>query len=149
MVLGYVTSEHAVTCGASAKAEMFMVMEWRFWNYLPPLARSLWIHRSCYGNRFNIIAWACMLVNEGREHEVFTPGLRDTAPREDLKIASPCYNVSCRYTFGFSFNEATCEALNTITTSCTELVMAVLYFFPSMEFKAENPVLSILIHPVS
>lgn len=87
---------------------------------------------SCCGNRLNIIAWACMLVKQGWEHEVFTPGLRDTTSREDLRITSPftspCYYVCCRYTFGFSFNGASCEALKTITASCIELFEAVLYF---------------------
>lgn len=56
-----------MTCGASAKAEMFMVMEWRFWNYLPPLARSLWIHRflAMGIDATSLLGHACLLTKVG------------------------------------------------------------------------------------
>ncbi|KAL6526343.1 LRR receptor-like serine/threonine-protein kinase rpk2 [Orobanche minor] len=39
---------------------------------------------SSYGNGFDIVAWACMLLYQGRGEELFTAGLWDDGPREDL-----------------------------------------------------------------
>ncbi|KAG6418198.1 hypothetical protein SASPL_120398 [Salvia splendens] len=39
---------------------------------------------SSYGNGFNIVAWACMLLRQGRAKEFFTGGLWDVGPHDDL-----------------------------------------------------------------
>ncbi|KAL5217302.1 hypothetical protein ABZP36_017986 [Zizania latifolia] len=39
---------------------------------------------SPYGNAFNIVAWACMLLQKGRAREFFIEGLWDVAPHDDL-----------------------------------------------------------------
>ena len=39
---------------------------------------------SPYGNGFNIVAWACMLLQKGRAREFFIEGLWDVAPHDDL-----------------------------------------------------------------
>ncbi|KAL3597043.1 hypothetical protein D5086_008680 [Populus alba] len=39
---------------------------------------------SPYGNGFNIVAWACMLLRQGRAKEFFTGGLWDAGPHDDL-----------------------------------------------------------------
>ncbi|CBI21210.3 unnamed protein product, partial [Vitis vinifera] len=39
---------------------------------------------SSYGNGFNIVAWGCMLLRQGRAKEFFTAGLWDAGPHDDL-----------------------------------------------------------------
>ncbi|KAK9106802.1 hypothetical protein Syun_022813 [Stephania yunnanensis] len=39
---------------------------------------------SSYGNGFNIVAWACMLLRQGRAKEFFTTGLWDAGPHDSL-----------------------------------------------------------------
>ncbi|KAK6913350.1 Leucine-rich repeat [Dillenia turbinata] len=39
---------------------------------------------SSYGNGFNIVQWACMLLRQGRAKEFFTAGLWDAGPHDDL-----------------------------------------------------------------
>nr|CAD1837942.1 unnamed protein product [Ananas comosus var. bracteatus] len=39
---------------------------------------------SPYGNGFNIVAWACMLLRQGRAREFFIEGLWDVGPHDDL-----------------------------------------------------------------
>ncbi|GLJ45926.1 hypothetical protein SUGI_0966960 [Cryptomeria japonica] len=46
--------------------------------------RSLDPSFSSYGNGFNIVAWALMLLNGGRAREIFVPGLWDSGPHDDL-----------------------------------------------------------------
>lgn len=79
---GYVAPEYAATCRVSDKADVYSYGV----VFLELLSgkKSLDPSFSCYGNGFNIVSWACMLVREGREHEVFIPGLWDTGPRENL-----------------------------------------------------------------
>eukprot|EP01018_Ginkgo_biloba_P017736 Gb_19951 [translate_table: standard] len=79
---GYVAPEYAMTCRVSDKADVYsygvVLLE------LLSGKKSLDPSFSSYGNGFNIVAWACMLLKEGRAREVFTPGLWDTGPRDDL-----------------------------------------------------------------
>lgn len=79
---GYVAPEYAATCRVSDKADVYSYGV----VFLELLSgkKSLDPSFSSYGNGFNIVSWACMLVREGREHEVFIPGLWETGPREDL-----------------------------------------------------------------
>lgn len=79
---GYVAPEYAATCRVSDKADVYSYGV----VFLELLSgkKSLDPSFSSYGNGFNIVSWACMLVREGRGHEFFIPGLWDTGPHEDL-----------------------------------------------------------------
>lgn len=79
---GYVAPEYAATCRVSDKADVYSYGV----VFLELLSgkKSLDPSFSSYGNGFNIVSWACMLVREGRGHEVFIPGLWDTGPHDDL-----------------------------------------------------------------
>ncbi|GAB2279915.1 hypothetical protein Dimus_014550 [Dionaea muscipula] len=81
---GYVAPEYAMTCRVSDKADVYsygvVLLE------LLSDKKALDPSFSPYGNGFNIVAWACMLLRQGRAKEFFTAGLWDNGngPRDDL-----------------------------------------------------------------
>lgn len=79
---GYVAPEYAMTCRVSDKADVYsygvVLLE------LLSDKKALDPSFSSYGNGFNIVAWACMLLRQGRAKEFFTPGLWEVAPHDDL-----------------------------------------------------------------
>ncbi|XP_072987496.1 LRR receptor-like serine/threonine-protein kinase RPK2 isoform X2 [Typha latifolia] len=79
---GYVAPEYAMTCRVSDKADVYsygvVLLE------LISDKKALDPSFSPYGNGFNIVAWACMLLEKGRAREFFTEGLWDVAPHDDL-----------------------------------------------------------------
>ncbi|XP_077222789.1 receptor-like protein kinase 2 [Tasmannia lanceolata] len=79
---GYVAPEYAMTCRVSDKADVYsygvVLLE------LISDKKALDPSFSSYGNGFNIVAWACMLLRQGRAREVFTAGLWEVGPHDDL-----------------------------------------------------------------
>ncbi|WMV18953.1 hypothetical protein MTR67_012338 [Solanum verrucosum] len=79
---GYVAPEYAMTCRVSDKADVYsygvVLLE------LISDKKALDPSFSSYGNGFNIVAWACMLLRQGRAKEFFTAGLWDSGPHDDL-----------------------------------------------------------------
>ncbi|KAI3462880.1 hypothetical protein Pfo_019543 [Paulownia fortunei] len=79
---GYVAPEYAMTCRVSDKADVYsygvVLLE------LISDKKALDPSFSSYGNGFNIVAWACMLLRQGRAKEFFTTGLWDAGPHDDL-----------------------------------------------------------------
>ncbi|XP_020091986.1 LRR receptor-like serine/threonine-protein kinase RPK2 isoform X2 [Ananas comosus] len=79
---GYVAPEYAMTCRVSDKADVYsygvVLLE------LLSDKKALDPSFSPYGNGFNIVTWACMLLQKGRAREFFTEGLWDVAPHDDL-----------------------------------------------------------------
>lgn len=79
---GYVAPEYAMTCRVSDKADVYsygvVLLE------LMSDKKALDPSFSSYGNGFNIVAWACMLLRQGRAKEFFTAGLWDAGPHDDL-----------------------------------------------------------------
>jgi Leucine-rich repeat (LRR) protein len=79
---GYVAPEYAMTCRVSDKADVYsygvVLME------LISNKKALDPSFSLYGNGFNIVAWACMLLRQGRAREFFIDGLWDVGPHDDL-----------------------------------------------------------------
>ncbi|KAM0055423.1 putative protein kinase RLK-Pelle-LRR-XV family [Helianthus debilis subsp. tardiflorus] len=79
---GYVAPEYAMTCRVSDKADVYsygvVLLE------LLSDKKALDPSFSSYGNGFNIVAWALMLLQEGRAKEFFTAGLWDAGPHDDL-----------------------------------------------------------------
>ncbi|KAF3444863.1 hypothetical protein FNV43_RR14556 [Rhamnella rubrinervis] len=79
---GYVAPEYAMTCRVSDKADVYsygvVLLE------LLSDKKALDPSFSSYGNGFNIVAWACMLLRQGRAKEFFTAGLWDASPHDDL-----------------------------------------------------------------
>ncbi|XP_039116940.1 LRR receptor-like serine/threonine-protein kinase RPK2 [Dioscorea cayenensis subsp. rotundata] len=79
---GYVAPEYAMTCRVSDKADVYsygvVLLE------LISDKKALDPSFSPYGNGFNIVAWACMLLRQGRSHEFFAEGLWDVGPHDDL-----------------------------------------------------------------
>ncbi|XP_062151041.1 LRR receptor-like serine/threonine-protein kinase RPK2 [Alnus glutinosa] len=79
---GYVAPEYAMTCRVSDKADVYsygvVLLE------LLSDKKALDPSFSPYGNGFNIVAWACMLLRQGRAKEFFTAGLWDAGPHDDL-----------------------------------------------------------------
>ncbi|KAG0458477.1 hypothetical protein HPP92_023634 [Vanilla planifolia] len=79
---GYVAPEYAMTCRVSDKADVYsygvVLLE------LLSDKKALDPSFSPYGNGFNIVAWACMLLRQGRAREFFTDGLWDVGPHDDL-----------------------------------------------------------------
>ncbi|KAL5741401.1 hypothetical protein ACOSP7_028133 [Xanthoceras sorbifolium] len=79
---GYVAPEYAMTCRVSDKADVYsygvVLLE------LLSEKKALDPSFSSYGNGFNIVAWACMLLRQGRAKEFFTAGLWDAGPHDDL-----------------------------------------------------------------
>ncbi|CAN6477165.1 unnamed protein product [Victoria cruziana] len=79
---GYVAPEYALTCRVSDKADVYsygvVLME------LISDKKSLDPSFSSYGNGFNIVQWAGMLLRQGRAREFFTAGLWEAGPHDDL-----------------------------------------------------------------
>ncbi|KAF2282714.1 hypothetical protein GH714_043690 [Hevea brasiliensis] len=79
---GYVAPEYAMTCRVSDKADVYsygvVLLE------LLSDKKALDPSFSSYGNGFNIVAWACMLLKQGRAKEFFASGLWDAGPHDDL-----------------------------------------------------------------
>jgi hypothetical protein len=79
---GYVAPEYAMTCRVSDKADVYsygvVLLE------LISDKKALDPSFSPYGNGFNIVSWALMLVQRGRIREFFIEGLWDNAPHDDL-----------------------------------------------------------------
>ncbi|KAG6498809.1 LRR receptor-like serine/threonine-protein kinase RPK2 [Zingiber officinale] len=79
---GYVAPEYAMTCRVSDKADVYsygvVLME------LISDKKALDPSFSPYGNGFNIVAWACMLLREGRAREFFMEELWEIGPHDDL-----------------------------------------------------------------
>ncbi|XP_072991943.1 LRR receptor-like serine/threonine-protein kinase RPK2 [Typha latifolia] len=79
---GYVAPEYAMTCRVSDKADVYsygvVLME------LVSDKKALDPSFSPYGNGFNIVSWACMLLRQGRAREFFIDGLWDAGPHDDL-----------------------------------------------------------------
>ncbi|KAM3364880.1 hypothetical protein ACQJBY_014939 [Aegilops geniculata] len=79
---GYVAPEYAMTCRVSDKADVYsygvVLME------LISDKKALDPSFSPYGNGFNIVAWACMLLRQGRARDFFVDGLWDVGPHDDL-----------------------------------------------------------------
>lgn len=89
---GYVAPEYATTCRVSDKADVYS-----FGVVLLELIsgkKSLDPSFSEYGNGFNIVTWAKLLIKEGRSSELFSPELWEAGPKENLlgllRIASAC-----------------------------------------------------------
>ncbi|KAJ8752451.1 hypothetical protein K2173_004087 [Erythroxylum novogranatense] len=89
---GYVAPEYATTCRVSDKSDVYS-----FGIVLLELLsgkRSLDPSFSEYGNGFNIVAWAKMMIKEGRSSEFFSSELWEPGPKEKLlgllKLASTC-----------------------------------------------------------
>ncbi|KAJ4727963.1 putative Leucine-rich repeat receptor protein kinase EXS [Melia azedarach] len=79
---GYVAPEYAMTCRVSDKADVYsygvVLLE------LISDKKALDPSFSSFGNGFNIVAWASMLLLQGRPCEFFTAGLWDCGPHDDL-----------------------------------------------------------------
>ncbi|KAF8012867.1 hypothetical protein BT93_I0893 [Corymbia citriodora subsp. variegata] len=79
---GYVAPEYAMTCRVSDKADVYsygvVLLE------LLSDKKALDPSFSPYGNGFNIVQWACMLLRQGRAKEFFAAGLWDVGPHDDL-----------------------------------------------------------------
>ncbi|KAH7845447.1 hypothetical protein Vadar_002079 [Vaccinium darrowii] len=80
--LGYIAPEYAMTCHDSEKADVYsygiVLLE------LISDKKALDPSFSTFGNGYNIVSWACMLLREGRAKEFFTAGLWDAGPHNDL-----------------------------------------------------------------
>ncbi|GER49311.1 leucine-rich repeat receptor-like kinase [Striga asiatica] len=79
---GYVAPEYAMTCRVSDKADVYSygVVLLELLSDKKVLDPSF----SLYGNGFNIVAWGCMLLRQGRAKEFFASGLWDAGPHDDL-----------------------------------------------------------------
>ncbi|KAL2329874.1 hypothetical protein Fmac_017455 [Flemingia macrophylla] len=79
---GYVAPEYAMTCRVSDKADVYsygvVLLE------LLSDKKALDPSFSSFGNGFNIVAWACMLLRQGQAKDFFAAGLWDAGPEEDL-----------------------------------------------------------------
>ncbi|KAL9157873.1 hypothetical protein ABFS82_08G031400 [Erythranthe guttata] len=79
---GYVAPEYAMTCRVSDKADVYsygvVLLE------LISDKKALDPSFCSYGNGFNIVGWACMLLRAGRAKEVFAAGVWDAGPHDDL-----------------------------------------------------------------
>ncbi|XP_007051340.2 PREDICTED: LRR receptor-like serine/threonine-protein kinase RPK2 [Theobroma cacao] len=79
---GYVAPEYALTCRVSDKADVYsygvVLLE------LLSDKKALDPSFSSFGNGFNIVTWASMLLGQGRGCEFFTAGLWDSGPQDDL-----------------------------------------------------------------
>lgn len=79
---GYVAPEYAMTCRVSDKADVYsygvVLLE------LISDKKALDPSFSSYGNGFNIVGWACMLLRQGQAKEFFTGALWDAGPHDDL-----------------------------------------------------------------
>ncbi|KAF5735600.1 hypothetical protein HS088_TW15G01109 [Tripterygium wilfordii] len=79
---GYVAPEYAMTCRVSDKADVY--------SYGVVLLELLSDKKavdpsfSSYGNGFNIVQWAHMLLRQGQAKDFFNAGLWDAGPHDDL-----------------------------------------------------------------
>ena len=89
---GYVAPEYATTCRVSDKADVYSFGVVLF--ELISGKKSLDPSFSEYGNGFNIVAWAKLLIKEGRFPELLSPELWEVGHRGNLlamlKLASTC-----------------------------------------------------------
>ncbi|XP_031255823.1 LRR receptor-like serine/threonine-protein kinase RPK2 [Pistacia vera] len=89
---GYVAPEYATTCRVSDKADVysFGVVLLELMSGKKSLDPSFFE----YGNGFNIVSWAKMLMKEGRSSELFSPALWEAGPKENLlgmlRLATGC-----------------------------------------------------------
>ncbi|XP_050234084.1 LRR receptor-like serine/threonine-protein kinase RPK2 [Mercurialis annua] len=89
---GYVAPEYATTCRVSDKSDVYsfgiVMLE------LMSGKKSLDPSFSEYGNGFNIVSWAKLLIKEGRFAEVFSVELWEAGPKEKLlgmlRLAANC-----------------------------------------------------------
>ncbi|KDP41868.1 hypothetical protein JCGZ_26886 [Jatropha curcas] len=89
---GYVAPEYATTCRVSDKSDVYsfgvVLLE------LMSGKKSLDPSFSEYGNGFNIVAWAKLLIKEGRPSQLFALELWEAGPKENLlgmlKLAATC-----------------------------------------------------------
>ncbi|KAL5711233.1 hypothetical protein ACHQM5_021711 [Ranunculus cassubicifolius] len=89
---GYVAPEYAMTSRVSDKADVYsfgvVLME------LISQKRSLDPSFCNYGNGFNIVTYAQLLIDEGRPSEFFSPELWESGPQDNLlrilRLASCC-----------------------------------------------------------
>lgn len=89
---GYVAPEYATTCRVSDKADVYsfgvVLLE------LMSRKKSLDPSFSDYGNGFNIVGWARLLIKENRSAELFCPDLWASGPHETLlemlRLAAAC-----------------------------------------------------------
>ena len=79
---GYVAPEYAMTCRVSDKADVYsygvVLLE------LISDKKALDPSFSSFGNGFNIVAWASMLLKQGKACDFFTDGLWESGPHDDL-----------------------------------------------------------------
>ncbi|CAL1360166.1 unnamed protein product [Linum trigynum] len=79
---GYVAPEYAMTCRVSEKADVYsygvVLLE------LMSDKKALDPSFSSQENGFNIVSWASLLLRHGRAKEVFTAGLWESSPHDDL-----------------------------------------------------------------
>ncbi|CAH8363847.1 unnamed protein product [Eruca vesicaria subsp. sativa] len=79
---GYVAPEYAMTCRVSEKADVYsygiVILE------LISDKRALDPSFSSHENGFNIVSWAHMMLRQGKAKDVFTKGLWETGPQDDL-----------------------------------------------------------------
>ena len=91
---GYLAPEYAMTCRVSDKSDVYSygVVLLELISDKKPLDPSF----SSHGDGFNIVSWASMLLRQGRAKEVFTAGLWDAGPHDDLvemlHLAVTCTN---------------------------------------------------------
>ncbi|XP_059648749.1 LRR receptor-like serine/threonine-protein kinase RPK2 [Cornus florida] len=79
---GYVAPEYALTCRVTEKADVYsygvLLLE------LISDKRALDPSFATHHDGFNIVSWACMLLQEGQAKEVFTAGLWDVGPHDNM-----------------------------------------------------------------
>ncbi|XP_022894389.1 LRR receptor-like serine/threonine-protein kinase RPK2 [Olea europaea var. sylvestris] len=89
---GYVAPEYATTCRVSHKADVYsygvVLLE------LMSGKKSLDPSFSECGNGFTVVAWAKLIIEDGRYSEFFSPELWESGPQENLvamlRLASSC-----------------------------------------------------------
>ncbi|KAL5553621.1 hypothetical protein UlMin_041022 [Ulmus minor] len=79
---GYLAPEYAMTCRVSDKSDVYSygVVLLELISDKRPLDPSF----SSHGDGFNIVSWASMLLRQGHAKEVFTAGLWNAGPHNDM-----------------------------------------------------------------